>query len=91
MQLVRFSMPIVSQWTEGETSIDEASRPVPISSGLPKDEILERFKEVFTGLGRLKVEPVKIHLTKDAKPVRKMAVTADKSKSSMPQQTCLGR
>ena len=51
-------MPIVSQWTEGETSIDEASSPVPISSGLTKDEVLERFKEVFTGLGRLKVEPV---------------------------------
>ena len=71
MQLVRFSMPIVSQWTEGETSIDEASGPVPISSGLTKDEVLEGFKEVFTGLGRLKVEPVKIHLTKDAKPVRR--------------------
>ena len=71
MQLVRFSMPIVSQWTEGETSIDEASSPIPISSGLTKDEVLERFKEVFTGLGRLKVEPVKIHLTKDAKPVRR--------------------
>ena len=71
MQLVRFSMPIVSQWTEGEKSIDEASSPIPISSGLTKDEILERFKEVFTGLGRLKVEPVKIHLTKDAKPVRR--------------------
>ena len=71
MQLVRFSMPIVSQWTEGETSIDEALGPVPISSGLTKDEVLERFKEVFTGLGRLKVEPVKIHLTKDAKPVRR--------------------
>ena len=55
MQLVRFSMPIVSQWTEGETPIDEASGPVPISSGLTKDEVLERFKEVFTGLGRLKV------------------------------------
>ena len=71
MQLVRFSMPIVSQWTEGETSIDEASSPVPISSGLTKDEVLKRFKEVFTGLGRLKVEPVKIHFTKDAKPVRR--------------------
>ena len=34
MQLVRFSMPIVSQWTEGETSIDEASSPSPLSSGL---------------------------------------------------------
>ena len=71
MQLVRFSMPIVSQWTEGETSIDEASSPSSLSSGLTKDEVLERFKEVFTGLGRLKVEPVKIHLTKDAKPVRR--------------------
>ena len=64
-------MPIVSQWTEGETSIDEASSPSSLSSGLTKDEVLERFKEVFTGLGRLKVEPVKIHLTKDAKPVRR--------------------
>ena len=25
---------------------------LPISSGLTKDEVLERFKEVFTGLGR---------------------------------------
>ena len=64
-------MPIVSQWTEGETSIDEASSRSSLSSGLTKDEVLERFKEVFTGLGRLKVEPVKIHLTKDAKPVRR--------------------
>ena len=64
-------MPIVSQWTEGETSIDEASSPSSLPSGLTKDEVLERFKEVFTGLGRLKVEPVKIHLTKDAKPVRR--------------------
>ena len=71
MQLVRFSMPVVSQWTEGETSIDEASSPSSLPSGLTKDEVLERFKEVFTGLGRLKVEPVKIHLTKDAKPVRR--------------------
>ena len=71
MQLVRFSMPIVSQLTEGETSIDEASSPSSLSSGLTKDEVLERFKEVFTGLGRLKVEPVKMHLTKDAKPVRR--------------------
>ena len=71
MQLLRFSMPIVSQWTEGETSIDEASSPSSLPSGLTKDEVLERFKEVFTGLGRLKVEPVKIHLTKDAKPVRR--------------------
>ena len=64
-------MPIVSQWTEGETAIDEASSPSSLPSGLTKDEVLERFKEVFTGLGRLKVEPVKIHLTKDAKPVRR--------------------
>ena len=71
MQLVRFSMPIISQWIEGETSIDEASSPSSLPSGLTKDEVLERFKEVFTGLGRLKVEPVKIHLTKDAKPVRR--------------------
>ena len=71
MQLVSFSMPIVSQLTEGETSIDEASSPSSLSSGLTKDEVLERFKEVFTGLGRLKVEPVKIHLTQDAKPVRR--------------------
>ena len=68
MQIVRFSMPIVSQWMDNETSIDEAS---PLTSGLTKDEVLEKFKEVFTGLGRLKVEPVKIHLTKDAKPVRR--------------------
>ena len=68
MQIVRFSMPIVSQWMDNETSVDEAS---PLTSGLTKDEVLEKFKEVFTGLGRLKVEPVKIHLTKDAKPVRR--------------------
>ena len=53
---------------DNETSVDEAS---PLTSGLTKDEVLEKFKEVFTGLGRLKVEPVKIHLTKDAKPVRR--------------------
>ena len=68
MQIVRFSMPIVSQWMDNETSVDEAS---PLTSGLTKEDVLEKFKKVFTGLGRLKVEPVKIHLTKDAKPVRR--------------------
>ena len=47
----------------------QALVPYPLVS--LKMKYWRRFKEVFTGLGRLKVEPVKIHLTKDAKPVRR--------------------
>ena len=31
-------MPIVSQWTEGETSIDEASSPVSICRNVVSDQ-----------------------------------------------------
>ena len=33
--------------------------------------VLNLYHDVFTGLGRLKVEPVKIHLREDAVPVRR--------------------
>ena len=39
--------------------------------GLTKDQILSEYKDVFTGLGRLKVDPIKIHLKQGARPCRR--------------------
>ena len=66
MEIVKFSVPITNNWGYS-TSIDETS----ISSGLTKGDVLERYHDVFSGLGKLKVDPVKIHLKKGAEPVRR--------------------
>ena len=42
-----------------------------LKSGLTKEQVLKDYEDVFSGLGRLKVDPVKIHLTQDAKPCRR--------------------
>ena len=42
--------------------------PTSIQKGIPKDQVLAKYKKVFTGLGRLKVTPVKIHLKPDVTP-----------------------
>ena len=66
MEIVKFSVPITNDWTQ-VTSIDETS----ILPGLTKGDVLERYHDVFSGLGKLKVDPVKIHLKKGAEPVRR--------------------
>ena len=66
MEIVKFSVPISNNWGQS-TSIDETS----ISSGLTKGDVLERYHDVFSGLGKLKVDPVKIHLKKGTEPVRR--------------------
>ena len=56
MDMVQFKVPITNQWSN---YVGEIQSKVP---GLTKDQILSEYKDVFTGQGRLKVEPIKIHL-----------------------------
>ena len=53
------------------SSVETRNPEMPIQQGISKEEILTKYKKVFTGLGRLKVEPDKIHLRPGAKPVHK--------------------
>ena len=69
MDLVQFKVPVTSHWSDYVSEIEEKRTPVDLQSqGLTKDEVLTKYKKVFTGLGRLKVTPVKIHLRPGAKP-----------------------
>ena len=63
MNLVKFSMPIASNWDSQNTIVNDQTLH---NIGLTEAQVLDKYKEVFTVLGRLKVEPLKIHLTKDA-------------------------
>ena len=64
MDMVQFKVLTTNQWTNFVASVESN---VP---GLTKDQVLSEYKDVFTGLGRLKVEPIKIHLKEGAKPCR---------------------
>ena len=69
MDLVQFKVPVTSHWTDYIAEIESQRTPADLQSqGLTKDEVLTKYKKVFTGLGRLKVPPVKIHLRPNAKP-----------------------
>ena len=77
MDLVQFKVPTTSQWSDYVSSI-EPSRPITtpkepttIPQGITKDQVLSKYKKVFTGLGRLKVTSVKIHLKPGVKPQQK--------------------
>ena len=65
MDMVQFKIPTTNQWSNYVGTIESK---VP---GLTKDQILTEYKDVFTGLGRLKVDPIKIHLKEGAKPCRR--------------------
>ena len=69
MDLVQFKVPVTSHWTDYVAEIEPQRTQCDLQSqGLTKDEVLTKYKKVFTGLGRLKVPPVKIHLRPNAKP-----------------------
>ena len=65
MDMVQFKVPTTNQWTNFVGSVESN---VP---GLTNDQVLSEFKDVFIGLGRLKVDPIKIHLKEGVKPCRR--------------------
>ena len=69
MRLLAFDIPLEHQW-EPNTD-NELSMISSIDSSLTQQMVLNQYHDVFTGLGRLKVEPVKIHLREDVVPVRR--------------------
>ena len=80
MDLVQFKVPTTSQWTDYVSSIEpstpntqpiQSKEPTSIHKGITKDHVLAKYKKVFTGLGRLKVPPVKIHLKPGVEPQQK--------------------
>ena len=80
MDLVQFKVPTTSQWTDYVSSIEPSTpntnptqpkEPRSIQKGITKDQVLAKYKKVFTGLGRLKVTPVKIHLKPGVEPQQK--------------------
>ena len=66
MRLLTF---LEHQW--GPNTDNELGMISSIDSSLTQQMGLNQYHDVFTGLGRLKVEPVKIHLREDAVPVRR--------------------
>ena len=81
MDLFKFKVPTTSQWSDHVSSVGSNVPNVPeikhpkdsttISQGITKEEVLHKYKKVFTGLGRLKVTPLKIHLKPNVIPVQK--------------------
>ena len=80
MDLVQFKLPTTSQWTDYVPSIEPSTpniqpiqpkEPTSVQKGITKDQVLAKYKKVFTGLGRLKVTPVKIHLKPGVEPQQK--------------------
>ena len=77
MDLVQFEVSTTSQWPDYVSSIEPStSNTIPsestaICQGIVKDQVLSKYNKVFTGLGRLKVTPVKIHLKPGVKPQQK--------------------
>ena len=64
MKLLSFDIPLESNW-EASNSVDS------VDSNLTKQSLLTNYHDVFSGLGKLKVEPVKITLREDAIPVQR--------------------
>ena len=62
MKLLSFDIPLESNW-EANYSVDS------VDSNLTKQSLLKNYHDVFSGLGKLKVELVKINLKEDAIPV----------------------
>ena len=77
MDLVQFKVPTTSQWSDCVSSIDPStsnttpSEPTSIQKGITKDQVLSKYNKAFTGLGRLKVIPVKINLKPEVEPQQK--------------------
>ena len=71
MHLLQFTCPTHNSWTgKSQYPVDSVSSN-PRLPKLTKDVVLTQYKDVFSGLGRLKVDPVKITLKEGAIPVQK--------------------
>ena len=68
MDLVKFSMPISSEWDSGDSHTTLVDSQDTQNHGISKDQVLDKYHKVFSGLGRLKFEPVKIYLKENAQP-----------------------
>ena len=77
MDLVQFKVPTTSYWSDQVSSINSTipnntpKDSTTICQGITKEQVLSKYTKVFTGLGRLKVTPVKIHLKPGVKPQQK--------------------
>ena len=79
MQLISFDIPLEPEWERDSGTLDSVNASLnceqgvfdSVDSRITQQMILNRYRDVFTGLGKLKVEPVKIHLQENAVPVRK--------------------
>ena len=50
MDLVQFKVPVTSHWSDYVSEIEVERTPVDLQSqGLTKDEVLTKYKKVFTG------------------------------------------
>ena len=65
LDMVQFKVPTTNQWSYYVGTVDTQV------SGLTKEQVLKDYQDLFSGLGRLKVDPIKIHLTEGAKPCRR--------------------
>ena len=68
MDMVQFKVPTTNQWSNYVGTVESK---VP---GFTKEQILTEYNDVFSGLGRLKVEPIKIHLKEGARPCRRVPI-----------------
>ena len=64
MKLLSFDILLESDW-EANNSVDS------VDSNLTKQTILANYHDVFSGLRKLKVQPVKINSREDAIPVQR--------------------
>ena len=65
LDMVQFKVPTTNQWSNYIGTVDTQV------SGLTKEQVLKDYQDVFSGLGRLKVDLIKIHLTEGTKPCRR--------------------
>ena len=71
MCLLQFMCPTHNSWTgKSQYPVDSVSSN-PRLTKITKDVVLTQYKDVFSGLGRLKVDPIKITLKEGAIPVQK--------------------
>ena len=75
LNLVSFNCRVSKSWDGDDTSFAFNSCEEKSGTILNKDTLVngQRFKSIFSGIGRFPVDPVNIQLTDDAVPVQKPA------------------
>ena len=75
LNLVSFNCRTSKSWDGDDTSFVFNSCEEKCGTILNKDTLVngQRFKSIFSGIGRFPVDPVNIQLTDDAVPVKKPA------------------